>query len=210
MQRLRVAFLLAALAAPSAYSQTAPVFGYKDFTQQAKWDSAFMKIPDAKLAGEELKELTKAPHWASSPEDKVTAEYVAAKFRAAGLKTEIVPYRVWLNKPVKIEISARDASGKLLMQGPTPEHVDPKLYGGDPFQDDPRVLPAFNGSSPSGDVTADAVYAKLRHARRLQATRRPGCQYQGQDRPGSLWRELPWHQELHRATVRRSGRAHLL
>ena len=45
------------------------------------------------------------------------------------------------------------------MSGPTPEHVDPKKFGGDPFQDDPRILPAFNGSSPSGDVTGDVVYA---------------------------------------------------
>ncbi len=49
-----------------------------------------------------------------------------------------------------IEIEAFNASGKKLMSGPTPEHVDPKAYGGDPFQDDPRILPAFNGSSPSG------------------------------------------------------------
>ncbi len=151
-------------AATFAGAQTAPsVFGYGDFAPQAKWDAAFMAVPDAKLAGAHLKELTKAPHWASSPEDYATAVYVADKFKAAGLQTEIVPYRVWLNKPVKIEISAvlidKDgASGKKLMSGPTPEHVDPKAYGGDPFQDDPRILPAFNGSSASGDITADAVY----------------------------------------------------
>jgi N-acetylated-alpha-linked acidic dipeptidase len=39
------------------------------------------------------------------------------------------------------------------MSGPSREHVD-----NDPYQDDPRVLPAFHGSSPSCDVTADAVY----------------------------------------------------
>ncbi|MGI4828498.1 MAG: M28 family metallopeptidase [Janthinobacterium lividum] len=144
-----------------AQSPTAPqhVFGYADFSQQAKWDTAFMAVPNAKLAGEHLKELTKAPHWASSPEDYATAEYVASKFKAAGLQTEIVPYKVLLNKPVKIEITAVDAQGKQLMAGPTPEHVDPDEYGGDPFQNDPRILPAFNGSSASGDVTADAVYA---------------------------------------------------
>ncbi len=118
-----------------------------------------MAVPDAKLAGEHLRILTAEPHWASSPEDKKTADYVAAKFKAAGLDTRIDEFRVWLNKPVKIEITATDASGKQLMAGPTPEHVDPKAYGGDPFQDDPRILPAFNGSSPSGDVTADVVYA---------------------------------------------------
>ena len=137
------------------------VFGYGDFTEQAHWDRAFMAVPDAKLAGAHLKELTKAPHWASSPEDYATAEYVAAKFRAAGLKTEIVPFRVWINKPVAngIHITAVDASGKQLMAGPTPEHVDPNADGGDSFQNDSRILPAFNGSSASGDVTAEAVYA---------------------------------------------------
>ncbi len=64
-----------------------------------------------------------------------------------------------LNKPIKIQIEAFDADGKKLMSGPSPEHVDPNKDGGDPFQDDPRVLPAFNGSSPSGDVTGDVVYA---------------------------------------------------
>jgi N-acetylated-alpha-linked acidic dipeptidase len=143
----------------TAAAQTPTVFGHGDFAQQAKWDAAFLPVPDATLAGQHLKELTKAPHWASSPEDYATALYVADKFKAAGLQTEIVPFRVWLNKPVSIKISATDATGKTLMSGPTPEHVDPKLYGGDPFQDDPRVLPAFNGSSASGNITADAVFA---------------------------------------------------
>jgi N-acetylated-alpha-linked acidic dipeptidase len=153
-------FATVVVTAAATHAQSAPtVFGYNDFTQQAKWDAAFMAIPDAKLAGEHLKILTAEPHWASSPEDYKTALYVADKFKAAGLKTEIVPYRVWLNKPMKIEITAVDASGKQLMAGPTPEHVDPKAYGGDPYQDDPRILPAFNGASASGDITADVVYA---------------------------------------------------
>ena len=142
-----------------AQAPSSQVFGYSDFSQQAKWDKAFLAIPDAKLAGEELKTLTAEPHWASSPEDHKTALYVAEKFKAAGLHTEIQEFRVWLNKPAKIEIEAFDAKGKKLMSGPTPEHVDPKAYGGDPFQNDPRILPAFNGSSASGDVTADVVYA---------------------------------------------------
>ncbi|HSU20240.1 MAG TPA: PA domain-containing protein, partial [Acidobacteriaceae bacterium] len=149
-------FALSGLAQQPA---SAHLSGFGDQAAEAKWDAAFMAVPDAKLAGEHLKILTSAPHWASSPEDYKTAEYVAGNFKAAGLQTEIVPFRVWLNKPEKIEITAFDAAGHQLMAGPSPEHVDPKAYGGDPFQDDPRILPAFNGSSPSGDVTADVVYA---------------------------------------------------
>ncbi len=135
------------------------VFGFTDFAPQAKWDAAFMAVPDAVLAGQHLKILTSAPHWASSPEDYKTAQYVAEKFKAAGLQTEIVPYSVLLNEPVRISVEAFDAQHNKLMSGPTPEHVDASDHGGDPFQDDPRVLPAFNGSSPSGNVTGEVVYA---------------------------------------------------
>jgi N-acetylated-alpha-linked acidic dipeptidase len=160
LTRLRILACLLPLAAVTfAQSPTPQVFGYRDFSQQAKWDAAFLAIPDAALAGQHLKTLTSAPHWASSPEDYATALYVAEKFKAAGLDTQIVPYKVLLNKPIKIVIEAFDANGNQLMSGPTPEHVDPNKFGGDPFQDDPRILPAFNGSSPSGDVTAQVVYA---------------------------------------------------
>ena len=152
------ACLLSVAFIATAQSPAPQVFGYRDFTEQAKWDSAFMAVPDPKLAGEHLKTLTAAPHWASSPEDYATAVYVRDKFKEAGLEVEIVPYKVLLNKPVKILIEAFDASGAKLMSGPTPEHVDNK-NGGDPYQNDPRILPAFNGSSPSGDVTAEVVYA---------------------------------------------------
>ncbi len=130
------------------------VFGYHNFAQQAKIDEQFLAVPDAKLAGEELKTLTAVPHVAASKEDYDTAVYVAGKFKDAGLATEIVPYKAWLNLPVAVSVQATDAQGKTLMTGPSKEHVE-----GDPFQDDPRVLPAFNGSSPSGDVTGEVVYA---------------------------------------------------
>jgi len=135
-------------------SQPATVFGFADFTAQAKIEKEFLAVPDAQMAGLHLKTLTAEPHLASTPEDRKTAEYVAQKFRAAGLETEIVPYRVLMNQPKAVRVEAYDARGKLLMTGPTREHVD-----GDPYQDDPRVAMPFNGSSGSGDVTAEVVYA---------------------------------------------------
>lgn len=155
--RKPLAFCLLALAATVlAASQSAPtpVFGYRDFTAESKIEEKFLAVPDARLAGQHLKTLTAAPHLAATPEDRKTAEYVAQKFRAAGLDTEIVPYRVLLNQPKLVRVEAYDPAGKLLMAGPTREHVD-----GDPFQDDPRVMPPFHGSSGSGDVTGEVVYA---------------------------------------------------
>ncbi|HEY3990620.1 MAG TPA: M28 family metallopeptidase [Acidobacteriaceae bacterium] len=133
---------------------SATFFGYRDSAKQAQVDREFLAVPDAKLAGEELKRLTAAPHVAGSKEDYDTAVYVANKFKAAGLDTRIVPYKGWINLPQTVRVEATDNSGHVLMQGPSREHVS-----SDPYQDDPRVLPAFNGSSPSGDVTGDVVYA---------------------------------------------------
>ncbi len=150
------------------------VFGYKDFSEQAKIDQSFLAVPDAKLAGEELKKLTEAPHIAASKEDYETALYVAAKFKAAGLDTTIVPYKIWLNLPVAIHVEATDASGRVLMTGPTREYVD-----GDRYDNDSRVVMPFNGSSPSGDVTADVVYANYGRPEDFQKLAQMGIDVKG-------------------------------
>jgi N-acetylated-alpha-linked acidic dipeptidase len=60
---------------------------------------------------------------AGTPEDKATADYVAQKFRAAGLDTEIVEYKAWMNYPVEISVDITAPAG-VEMHGPTREHVD--------------------------------------------------------------------------------------
>jgi N-acetylated-alpha-linked acidic dipeptidase len=145
-------FVVAAMAQQNS-SGNSQVFGFRDFTQQRQLDRTFIAVPDAGRAQEHLRVLTAEPHVAGSPEDKKTADYVAQKFKEAGLRTHIVEYKVWMNRPAEVSVSVT-APPNVKMHGPTREHVS-----NDPFQDDPRVLMAFNGSSPSGDVEADVVYA---------------------------------------------------
>jgi N-acetylated-alpha-linked acidic dipeptidase len=134
-------------------SSGSPVFGFRDFSQQRQWDQKFIIVPDPARAEEHLRILTAEPHVAGSPEDRKTADYVAQKFREAGLQTEIVEYKVWMNRPAEISVTVTSPAN-VKMSGPTREHVS-----SDPYQDDPRILPAFSGSSPSGDVEADVIYA---------------------------------------------------
>ncbi|MGB9202770.1 MAG: M28 family metallopeptidase [Terriglobales bacterium] len=129
------------------------ISGFRDVSGEREVEKKFMAVPDPKLAEEHLRILTEAPHIAGSPEDKATAEYVAKKFREAGLDTEIVEYKVWLNYPAEIRVDLTAPVG-VEMHGPRPERVD-----GDPFQDDPRIVNAYNGMSPSGDAEAEVVYA---------------------------------------------------
>ena len=128
------------------------IFGFSNSSEEAEVESHFLAVPDAKLAEEHLRILTQAPHMAGTPEDKATADYVAKKFREAGLETQIVEYRVWMNYPKQISVDVTAPAG-VHMHGPKREHVD-----GDPFQDDPRVVMPFNGMSPSGTAEAEIVY----------------------------------------------------
>src|SRR6202047_4181162 len=131
----------------------APIFGFRNSSDEIALESRFLAVPDPKLAEEHLRTLTQAPHMAGTPEDKATSDYVARKFREAGLETEIVEYKVWMNYPAEIKVDMIAPAG-VTMHGPTREHVD-----SDPYQDDPRVFMPFNGMSPSGDIEADVVYA---------------------------------------------------
>jgi N-acetylated-alpha-linked acidic dipeptidase len=148
------AVLLANSSSSRTTSPSAPaIFGYRDSAAEAAIETRFLAVPDPKLAEQHLRTLTQAPHMAGTIEDKATADYVAQKFRDAGLETEIVEYKVWINYPSEISVDLTAPAG-IEMHGPTREHVE-----GDPYQDDPRVVMPFNGMSPSGDVEADVVYA---------------------------------------------------
>ena len=139
--------------APEPSGGAQPIFGFRDAAAENATEARFLAVPDPKLAEEHLRTLTQAPHMAGTPEDKATADYVAQKFRDAGLDTEIVEYKVWINYPSEISVDITAPAG-VEMHGPTREHVE-----GDPYDDDPRVVMPFNGMSPSGDVEAEVVYA---------------------------------------------------
>ena len=150
---LSCALLLPASSADRNASSATSIFGFRDSAAESAIESRFLAVPDPRLAEEHLRILTQAPHVAGTPEDKATADYVAQKFRDAGLDTEIVEYKVWMNYPREISVDMTAPAG-VEMHGPSREHVE-----SDPYQDDPRVVMPFNAMSPSGDVEADVVYA---------------------------------------------------
>src|SRR5437016_5002192 len=69
------------------------------------------------------------------------------------LVSKIVEYKVLLSFPEEVSLDVT-APANVRMHGPSRERVDD-----DPYQDDPRVLPAYNAYSPSGDAEAEVVYA---------------------------------------------------
>src|SRR6202167_1134375 len=126
---------------PSSKPEIWVISGFRDVGREQEIEKKFMTVPDPKLTEEHLRILTQAPHIAGSPEDKATAEYVAGKFRDAGLDTAIVEYKVWMNYPTEIRVDMTAPPG-VEMHGPQREHVDD-----DPFQDDRRVVTPYHAMS---------------------------------------------------------------
>ena len=168
--------LAAALVVPAGAQHTSSnqnIPGFRDAAREHALERQFLRVPDTKLAEQHLLVLTAAPHLAGTPEDRATAEYVAQKFREAGLKTEIRPYRVWLDRPltVKLELTAPEGAE---FSGPTRESAV-----GDTFVDDPRVTPGFNSYSASGEVEAEVVYANYGTEEDFRALRQHGTNVRG-------------------------------
>src|SRR6516162_11424210 len=110
-------FFSSAGKAASPDTRDSSIFGFRNAVEESAAEAKFLAVPDPKLAEEHLRTLTQAPHLAGSPEDKATADYVAARFRQAGLDTEIVEYKVWFNYPVEISVDVTAPEG-VHMHGP--------------------------------------------------------------------------------------------
>jgi len=80
--------------------------------QQASRDRAEVSCRSEREAGGRgAEDADGGAAYGCNSEDKKTADYVAQKFRAAGLDTEIVPYRVLMNQPKVVKVEAFDAAG---------------------------------------------------------------------------------------------------
>ncbi len=120
--------------------------------RQADLERAFMQSPSPERARLDLWALTAEPRVAGTPEGHRAAQFVLEQFRAAGLDAEVVEYEVLLPMPREVRV---DLVAPIDRRGPTPE-------GGwqpDGKPADARAIATFNAYSPSGDVTAEIVYA---------------------------------------------------
>jgi len=108
-------------------------------------------IPDAAHAESNLRRLTSEPHRAGTEASHRVAEWLRDQYRSFGFDTEIVTYKVWLPEPREIKLELIAPVEKTLASPEQPIPEDSQTF-------DPRVAPAYNAYSASGDVTAPVVY----------------------------------------------------
>ncbi|KAH8950988.1 hypothetical protein BDL97_09G001400 [Sphagnum fallax] len=118
------------------------------------WQQAFIGSLNNASLRNHLFHLTKEPHMAGTPEDFATAEYVFQRFQEYGLSAHYTDYDVLLSYPLH---------RSLILSVPTKEpltlSLEEKPVEGDPYSSNPKVTPTFHGYAPSGNVSAEVVYA---------------------------------------------------
>ncbi|HEY9284390.1 MAG TPA: M28 family metallopeptidase [Pyrinomonadaceae bacterium] len=149
-------FVLAATP-PRAAAQPAEAAPLEGFTAagaaaQRRLEERFRAVPSPAQAREHLRQLTKEPHVAGTPEDYQTALYVRDRLRAYGVAAELREYQVLLptpRAPTVLELLAPRRE-RLALREP--------VVAEDPSSASQKIIPLFNGYSASGDVTAPLVY----------------------------------------------------
>jgi len=101
---------------------------------------------------QDLQRLTAKPHFAGSPADRDTADYVASELRRAGLSAEIVEYVHYLSTPKHLE-------AEIVVPDPVTLTLTEDVIRSDPFTRDAAQYPGWNAYSASGSVSAQVVYA---------------------------------------------------
>lgn len=140
---------------------------------QRRLEEEFRAVPMASSAREHLRRLTAEPHVAGTKEDYETAIYVRDHMRSYGLAAELKEYEVLLPYPKQpgiVEIVGNRRERLTVKEAVVPE---------DPTSSSPKIIPLFNGYSPSGDVTAPLVYVNYGLPPDYEALKKLGVDVKG-------------------------------
>jgi N-acetylated-alpha-linked acidic dipeptidase len=140
---------------------------------QRRWEDEFRAVPAPDSAREHSRRLTAEPHVAGTKEDYATAVYVRDQIRGFGLASELKEYEVLLNYPSQ--------PGIVELVSPIHERlaVKEEVIAEDPSSSNPKIIPIFNGYSPSGDVTAPLVYVNYGLPPDYEALKKLGVEVKG-------------------------------
>ena len=148
-------------------------FSTEGSTTERRWEEEFRSVPAPGSAREHLRRLTAEPHVAGTKEDYATAVYVRDQIRSYGISSELKEYEVLLPYPKQPSI--------VELISPRRERLAVKeaAIAEDPSSSNPKIIPLFNGYSPSGDVTAPLVYVNYGLPPDYEALKKLGVDVKG-------------------------------
>src|SRR5215472_13157689 len=141
--------------------------------RERRTEAEFLPIPNAERTRQWHRYFTAEPHPAASARNNELAGYIADQWRQQGWEDVVLrKYEVYHSAP-------RQTSLEMV----APVHYRASLredaYDIDRDTSNPRVSPAYLGYSPSGDVTADVVYAHSGNPDDYELLRKNGISVKG-------------------------------
>lgn len=152
VQALLLSFTTLAVAPPRAAAAGAPLgFFPTSAADQARAEQTFLQTVAPDQAARWLRALTEEPHVAGTPQEKVVADYVKARFEEFGLATEVATYEAFLNHPrsVSLKLTAPVEEELSLVEPDLPGDKDSGGHG---------MFPGFHGYGASGHAEGQVVY----------------------------------------------------
>jgi N-acetylated-alpha-linked acidic dipeptidase len=177
---LAVAFLSTSASLRAVLSQNSSAtnsvidgFTPEGSAEERRWEEEFRSVPQPRSAREHLRRLTAEPHVAGTKEDYATAIYVRDQIRSYGIPSELNEYEVLLPYPKQ--------PGIVEIISPRRERLAVKetVIAEDPSSTNAKIIPLFNGYSPSGDVTAPLVYVNYGLPPDYEALKKAGVDVKG-------------------------------
>lgn len=142
--------------------------------QEKLWQREYLESVCNNSISTHLRYLTKAPHVAGSPENFATADYVQSTFVKYGLEAHHKDYNVLLSYPLHRSLVLTQPVAK-----PIALSLQEKAVSGDPYSNDSRVIPTFHAYSPSGNASAEVVYAFYGRTKDFQKLSQLGVKVEG-------------------------------
>ncbi|MEP6568419.1 MAG: M28 family metallopeptidase [Acidobacteriota bacterium] len=158
---------------PATPAATLDGFSPAGSTEERSWEEDFRAVPAPDSAREHLRRLTAEPHVAGTKEDYSTAVYVRDQIRSYGIPSELKEYEVLLPYPKQPGIVELVRPRREMLTAREPAIAE------DPTSSNPKIIPLFNGYSPSGDVTAPLVYVNYGLPPDYDALKKLGVDVQG-------------------------------
>ena len=118
---------------------------------ERKAEREMLSVPTPERERAWLHALTEEPHVAGTPQGKKLAEYVRDRLAEFGLRTEMVPYDIWLNHPVTVSLKLLKPEAASLSLREEGYIRDKSSYSEDAF-------PGFHGYGASGKASGKVVY----------------------------------------------------
>src|SRR5690554_1629412 len=146
--------LLGLLALPSLTFSQNPYRGYSPSAaeEQAKTEKTFLEAVDFTSFKTHLKNITEHPHIAGTPANEKVRDYLFEVSKAAGWKSELYPYDVYL------PTGPGESAVEIVQPIRQPLNQQEYVLKEDPFSAHPELVKAWNAYSGSGDVIAGVVY----------------------------------------------------